>query len=81
MMAAHLQFIVSDLKTKHNNNFLLVSHSRHSVYDVIQNLSLRIFLIFVSFHSVVFYAWDASFSRKGGKGRSQNPDLMNKKSL
>lgn len=35
----------------------------------------------LSFHRVVFYAWDASFSREGGKGRSQNPHLMNKKSF
>lgn len=50
-------------------------------YDIILNLSSGIFLNFVSFHWVVFYASDASFCRKGGKGRSQDPDLMNKKSL
>lgn len=50
-------------------------------WEIILNFNSRIFLDFLSFPSAFFYAWDASFSREGGKGRSQNPDLMNKKSL
>lgn len=64
--------------------FYSASHAAGTFDDIIPNLSSEILFFFsfpLSFHWVVFYAWDASFSAEGAGGRSQNPDLMNKKSL